>query len=840
MNVPFLLQALRTPWLSLLMVAGFVFLVPNGQLRAQIDQDGCVGANFGIDADFYSGLLQFGNYSGVPAAGTLDWFQGATGRGVIDTTNKAAIQSLLTASPNPTYEARMLYGYYALIDNRTWIDAVYGRDWFGGSGGNDSTAYLQSNKNAQDPALWKGGLTQVLGKNDILDVGMFMMRDGITINGDLWFYGTMMRTEPGGSAYMDFEFFVQSVTFSKAAGFSSGGPDLGHTAFLFGPNGQILRMGDIIFNVSMSAGGKVGQVQMRLWMKRSEYDLFKVSPPVGLPFTVGTEFDGPFNGSPYGYASISPLGASEACGNVNLAGQKPAPPTWGHRGTKSNVMVSSMGEYAIMEIGFNMSDYSIDPQFVPGADPCDFPYHTAIAKTRSSESFTSELKDFAGPYQWGVRGVTIDSIAPLFCARLSDTLWANPQRNDVLYQWSTLDGHIASATNQSFIVVDKPGTYTVQVTLANGCVQTPVSRKVTTDPSKPFFQTPTAERTVACVGNDGALDLSVSGGTAPFTYSWSKSGDPAYTASAQDISGLTPGIYTVTITDVFSCTKTFTDTVPAATPMTITATHTDVSCFGGTDGGVDLSIASSRNPFTYLWSTGDISQNLSNRPAGSYSVTVTDADGCTFTAKDTILQPSPISLSVTAWDDTNPLPGSSEADGRIDLTVSGGTAGFSYLWSNGSVTQDIDSLPRGQYTVTVTDARGCTAKIGGFIWEPEICGDGIENDGDGLTDCDDPDCMPAAAPAITPSKPGVCVGDSDAFYTVTQGPVYQWTVPAGHPYVFDPAGETNRIRIDWQSTAGGPVCVRISANGCLGPPSCITVTPLEVPEIPEQPDLNKY
>lgn len=150
-----------------------VFLTP-GSLMSQIDNNVCLADKFGIDADLYSGLIQFGD--GSPALGSDDWFQGASGRNIIDQSNAAAIQSILSgASPNnKLFEARQSSGTYSIVDNRLWIDALYARDHFGGTGFVDSTAFAVSSKNGQDPASWGTGIANVLGKNDLIDVAGFM------------------------------------------------------------------------------------------------------------------------------------------------------------------------------------------------------------------------------------------------------------------------------------------------------------------------------------------------------------------------------------------------------------------------------------------------------------------------------------------------------------------------------------------------------------------------------------------------------------------------------------------------------------------------------------------
>jgi hypothetical protein len=175
-------------------------------------------------------------------------------------------------------------------------DAVWARDYFGGTGGTDSTAYVVSSKNGQDPILWGPGAGNVLGKNDLVDIGAHMFRQVDSTSGtlsNLWFIGLINRAEPGGAAYMDFEFFVNKVAYNKSiAKFNTGGPDMGHTSFLFDATGKVTRIGDVLFNVSLEGGGTVPGLELRVWMKRTDYNTFKTSPPINLPFLMGVNFDG--------------------------------------------------------------------------------------------------------------------------------------------------------------------------------------------------------------------------------------------------------------------------------------------------------------------------------------------------------------------------------------------------------------------------------------------------------------------------------------------------------------------------------------------------------------------
>ena len=140
---------------------------------------------------------------------------------------------------------------------------------------------------------------------------------------------------------------------------------------------------------------------------------------------------------------------------------------------------------------------------------------------------------------------------------------------------------------------------------------------------------------------------------------------------------------------------------------TAIASATPVSCNGGTNGAVTLVVNGGTPAYSYSWSNGSVTQNLTGVAAGTYTVTVTDANGCTITTSATVTQPlAPLALSTTQVNTT-----CGNSNGSIDLTVVGGTAGYTYNWSNGAVTQDLSALLAGGYSVTVTDANGCTATI---------------------------------------------------------------------------------------------------------------------------------
>jgi hypothetical protein len=193
--------------------------------------------------------------------------------------------------------------------------------------------------------------------------------------------------------------------------------------------------------------------------------------------------------------------------------------------------------------------------------------------------------------------------------------------------------------------------------------------------------------------------------------------------TTQNITGIVADTFSVTVTDSKGCTADTSATVSGPdSAITLTTVPTQVSCNGGTNGSIDLSVSGGTPGYTYMWSNLPGSpdpQDQSGLVPGTYTVTVTDANGCTATQSQVITQPSALVLSVMKTDPTcqaiSTPPNLSE-DGVIDLTVSGGTSAYTYSWTGPNmftaITQDITNLIPGMYQVTVTDANNCTAMIG--------------------------------------------------------------------------------------------------------------------------------
>lgn len=241
------------------------------------------------------------------------------------------------------------------------------------------------------------------------------------------------------------------------------------------------------------------------------------------------------------------------------------------------------------------------------------------------------------------------------------------------------------------------GESTVTVTDANGCSTT--QTVVITEPTE-LTATATGG-TTPCGQNNGSATVTPTGGTPNYTYAWSPSGGNQATAS-----GLGGGIFTVTVTDANGCTTTATATITNTGGPTVQVTNTqNVSCAGGSNGSVTLSASGGGSPYTYTWTPGNQSgPTLSNAAAGTYSYSVTNTLGCVTTGEVTVTQPTALWPNAVASN----VSCKGYEDGEISASPMGGTPPYSYNWSNGGTGPTITGIEAGPYTLTVTDANGCT------------------------------------------------------------------------------------------------------------------------------------
>ncbi len=311
------------------------------------------------------------------------------------------------------------------------------------------------------------------------------------------------------------------------------------------------------------------------------------------------------------------------------------------------------------------------------------------------------------------------------------------------------------------------GTYFVEVYDTNLCIT--VDTIMLVEPDSIFIVT--AGSTLNCYGDaNGTASAIAGGGNGPYNYLWSNGAPDANTT------GLSAGIYQVTVTDSRGCTRVQTAQVMQPQELIGYAFGTYTDC-GSQIGLLSVTASGGTSPYTFLWSNGSTSAFQTNIPPGNYSVTVTDAHGCIDTAFAIILNPP--DLSATAMNYAVQCENST--NGILSVMASGGVSPYSYLWSNGSNTATITNLGTGNYTVIVTDANGCTA-----IATPSV---------NAITEIDN-----QFTPVIS------CTGGPNTISTVSSGGMAPYT------YLWNTGAVTSII----SGVTNGSYTVTVTdANGCV-------------------------
>jgi len=288
---------------------------------------------------------------------------------------------------------------------------------------------------------------------------------------------------------------------------------------------------------------------------------------------------------------------------------------------------------------------------------------------------------------------------------------SGPTGGNFTIQWTTVGGNIVSGGNTYTPTVSAGGSYTLIVTdNSNGCSATDVT--IVTGPPSPISLSLAVTNLTCHDSNNGQIVASVSGGAGNFSYAWSNGGNGA------TIANLTPGNYSLTVTDQNGCTATTSAAVTAPTPVTVTVTTTDQTQFNVNDGSATANPSGGTGAYTYIWNTGGTTSSIFNLAPGGYTVTVTDANGCTseaFGVVEEIVCTLSAEISVLS-----PIFCNGINSGALGVQLNGGVAPFSYVWSTGSDQTQINNLFSGEYSVTITDAVGCTAESAISIDEPPM------------------------------------------------------------------------------------------------------------------------
>lgn len=276
------------------------------------------------------------------------------------------------------------------------------------------------------------------------------------------------------------------------------------------------------------------------------------------------------------------------------------------------------------------------------------------------------------------------------------------------YAWSPDQGNTANPINLNV------GTYTVTVTDSKGCKATN-SFNIVNVPSQIVIPNAGVVINEGC-GVKGSINITTtSGGSGTLKYTW----NPSSIGDTGNPTNLNAGTYSVTVSDSKNCTATATFTVTMnVTELNVTSSVKNVKCKGGSDGEVQINIAGGCPNITYTWTGGLSGANPKNLKAGTYTVTVGDGS-VNKTHTVTVTEPSEVAVALTGTVDAS---SATAADGKINVTISGGTSPYKAVWSGPTTITDGNStgaleaanLKIGAYNVTVTDANGCTATRSGI------------------------------------------------------------------------------------------------------------------------------
>lgn len=274
-------------------------------------------------------------------------------------------------------------------------------------------------------------------------------------------------------------------------------------------------------------------------------------------------------------------------------------------------------------------------------------------------------------------------------------------------EWSTQNGNILSGANSLFAQVDQPGNYTLTITnTLTSCVSERIVEVIE------FINTPVADFSFRTDGLTVTfMDRSVGD---PSSWSWDF-GDGALSNLQNPVHQYdVANTFTVCLTIVNECDqdqKCINVTIGTGMGLRIAAASSkDVSCFGGSDGEIDVTVEGGVPPYSFNWSNGSMTEDITGLPAGQYGMTVTDQSNTSRSGIYFIDEPDSVSVTdIQIMDATGTM-----ANGSINIEVEGGVSPYSYRWSNGASSEDISGLVPGSYSCTITDANDCEKVVGPF------------------------------------------------------------------------------------------------------------------------------
>ncbi|MEX2595928.1 MAG: hypothetical protein WEC59_03280, partial [Salibacteraceae bacterium] len=280
------------------------------------------------------------------------------------------------------------------------------------------------------------------------------------------------------------------------------------------------------------------------------------------------------------------------------------------------------------------------------------------------------------------------------------------------YLWST------GSTNTSISGLSS-GTYTVSVTDSNGCLDT--ETVTITAPAASFSVSLGEQTSISCNGGTTNLIAFFANGSPSYTYNWSQGGGGT-TTNFFIASGAVPaGTYTITVTDGNGCSDSDSVVVNEPSPLVLDSViGTDLLCNNDNSGTATAHASGGTTPYTYNWIPSGTGATISGLSAGTYTVALTDANGCTPNSTPngtsvTLTEPPAIVITFNGISNVTCFGGN---DGEATVSATGGVGTLDYLWPSGATSTTVNNLTAGTHTVTVTDDNGCTDTASVTIIEP--------------------------------------------------------------------------------------------------------------------------
>lgn len=295
------------------------------------------------------------------------------------------------------------------------------------------------------------------------------------------------------------------------------------------------------------------------------------------------------------------------------------------------------------------------------------------------------------------------------CGSLSVNFTDASVNNPTSWQWTFAGGNPASSTQQNpTVTYTTPGVYPVKLKVTN----TNGSDSLTLQSYVTVYDFPNVTLNVdniSCNGfNDGSVEAVLNNSVNLPSYLWSNA------ATTSVINNLPPSSYSLTVTSEGNCTATASATLSEPTSISLSFTQIDAVC-NQNNGSIDVSVSGGVSPYTFDWSNGANTEDLSNLVSGNYEVIVLDSNGCAFTQAIDILNEGTPIISANVVDvDCN-----GANNGEIEINITGGVAPYSYNWNNGANTSSLSGLAAGSYLFTVTDQAGCFETGSVIVNEPD-------------------------------------------------------------------------------------------------------------------------